>query len=157
MGLLTLFALPVVRAIMVYLLPLFYALARKNFPMNSQELKICWYSGMIRGNFLSIIFRSNSLCFVSSNWNWTFKIHYNCCSGSSSRNNINWIKFHEKFCQENWNLVKRWKSWIRKRNRWVFFCIIQILKRKRCLNCYIKIASIIEKCLDRWNYKFKKS
>ena len=36
MGLLTLFALPVVRAIMVYLLPLLYALARKDFPMSSK-------------------------------------------------------------------------------------------------------------------------
>jgi NhaP-type Na+/H+ or K+/H+ antiporter len=36
MGLLALLALPVVRAIMVYLLPLFYALARKDFPMNSK-------------------------------------------------------------------------------------------------------------------------
>lgn len=52
MGLLTLLALPVVRAIMVYLLPLFYALARKDFPMNSKEIKICWYSGIMRGNFL---------------------------------------------------------------------------------------------------------
>ncbi len=51
MGLLILFALPVVRAIMVYILPLFYALARKEFPMNSQELKICWYSGIMRGKF----------------------------------------------------------------------------------------------------------
>lgn len=51
MGLLTLFALPIVRAIMVYLLPLLYVLARKKFPMNSKEIKICWYSGMMRGNF----------------------------------------------------------------------------------------------------------
>ena len=54
MGLLTLFALPIVRAIMVYILPLLYALARKDFPMNSKEIKVCWYSGMMRGSFQSI-------------------------------------------------------------------------------------------------------
>lgn len=54
MGLITLFALPIVRAIMVYLLPLLYALARKDFPMDSKELKICWYSGMMRGNIVLI-------------------------------------------------------------------------------------------------------
>lgn len=34
MGLLTLFALPIVRGIMVYILPMFYSFARKEFPMN---------------------------------------------------------------------------------------------------------------------------
>jgi hypothetical protein len=60
MGLLTLFALPIVRGIMVYILPMFYAFARKEFPMNPKELKICWYSGIMRGNFN---FLSRGHCF----------------------------------------------------------------------------------------------
>lgn len=49
MGFLVLASLPVVRAIMVYSLPLIYKLFKKEFPMKSKELKVCWYSGMIRG------------------------------------------------------------------------------------------------------------
>ena len=41
--------LPVVRAIMVYFLPAIYHCAKRPFPLKSNELKVCWYSGMVRG------------------------------------------------------------------------------------------------------------
>ena len=40
---------PLVRAIMVYFLPGIYYLRRKPFPLKKPELKVCWYSGMVRG------------------------------------------------------------------------------------------------------------
>lgn len=40
---------PVVRAVMVYFLPGIYYLRRKPFPLKKPELKVCWYSGMVRG------------------------------------------------------------------------------------------------------------
>lgn len=46
---LILLLLPIVRAAMVYLLPGIYYLMKKKFPLNSKELKICWYSGIVRG------------------------------------------------------------------------------------------------------------
>lgn len=41
--------LPLVRALMVYTLPAIYACTKKSFPLNSKELKVCWYSGLVRG------------------------------------------------------------------------------------------------------------
>lgn len=41
--------MPLIRAIMVYTLPLVYKIINKPFPMSSKELKVCWFSGMIRG------------------------------------------------------------------------------------------------------------
>jgi NhaP-type Na+/H+ or K+/H+ antiporter len=41
--------LPLVRAIMVYLVPCFYRVFGKKFHLNSKELKVCWFAGMIRG------------------------------------------------------------------------------------------------------------
>lgn len=49
MALLILASFPVIRAIMVYLLPLAYQLFRKQFPVTSKQLKVLWYGGMIRG------------------------------------------------------------------------------------------------------------
>lgn len=40
---------PLVRALMVYFLPAIYHIRKKNFPLKSPELKVCWYSGMVRG------------------------------------------------------------------------------------------------------------
>ena len=34
---------------MVFILPLFYRLFNKKFILSAKELKICWYSGIIRG------------------------------------------------------------------------------------------------------------
>ncbi len=34
---------------MVYTLPGIYYLRKKQFPLNNPELKVCWYSGMVRG------------------------------------------------------------------------------------------------------------
>lgn len=34
---------------MVYILPGIYHLRKKTFPLNKEELKVCWYSGMVRG------------------------------------------------------------------------------------------------------------
>jgi len=40
---------PFIRAFMVYFLPGVYHLRKKTFPLKSPELKVCWYSGMVRG------------------------------------------------------------------------------------------------------------
>jgi hypothetical protein len=34
---------------MVYLLPAIYQCTKKTFPLNQKELKVCWYSGLVRG------------------------------------------------------------------------------------------------------------
>lgn len=49
MALLILASMPIIRALMVYILPLAYKIMRRPFPMNTKELKVCWYSGMVRG------------------------------------------------------------------------------------------------------------
>ena len=49
MSLMILAAMPVIRAIMVYILPLVYKIIKRPFPLKSKELKVCWYSGMVRG------------------------------------------------------------------------------------------------------------
>ena len=49
MGLLILAAMPFIRAIMVFILPLIYKIIKRPFPMTSKELKVCWYSGQVRG------------------------------------------------------------------------------------------------------------
>ena len=49
MAVLILLALPFIRAIMVYTLPAIYCVLRKPFLLSGKELKICWYSGMVRG------------------------------------------------------------------------------------------------------------
>ena len=49
MALMILAAMPIIRAIMVYILPLIYKVIKRPFPMNANELKVCWYSGMVRG------------------------------------------------------------------------------------------------------------
>lgn len=41
--------LPFVRAVMVYILPAIYACSKNTFPLNAKELKVCWYSGLVRG------------------------------------------------------------------------------------------------------------
>jgi NhaP-type Na+/H+ or K+/H+ antiporter len=46
---LVLLFLPFVRAIMVYFLPAIYNCTKKTFPLNSKELMVCWYSGLVRG------------------------------------------------------------------------------------------------------------
>jgi NhaP-type Na+/H+ or K+/H+ antiporter len=48
-ALLVLMILPFVRGIMVFILPAFYQCAKKTFPLNNKELKVCWYSGLVRG------------------------------------------------------------------------------------------------------------
>lgn len=49
MALMILAAMPVIRAIMLYTMPLVYKLMKRPFPLSSNELKVCWYSGMVRG------------------------------------------------------------------------------------------------------------
>lgn len=49
MGLAVLLVLPLIRAVMVYFLPLLFRLLDKPFIMNPKELQMCWYSGMVRG------------------------------------------------------------------------------------------------------------
>jgi NhaP-type Na+/H+ or K+/H+ antiporter len=34
---------------MVYFLPVVYQCTKRSFPLNSKELKVCWYSGLVRG------------------------------------------------------------------------------------------------------------
>lgn len=34
---------------MVFTLPLFYRIFSRKFPLSIKELKVCWFSGMIRG------------------------------------------------------------------------------------------------------------
>jgi NhaP-type Na+/H+ or K+/H+ antiporter len=46
---LVLLSLPVVRAVMVYILPVIYYCFGKKFILTSKELKVCWYSGIVRG------------------------------------------------------------------------------------------------------------
>ena len=41
--------MPFIRAIMVYVLPFLYKIIKRPFPMTSKELKVCWYSGQVRG------------------------------------------------------------------------------------------------------------
>ena len=49
MALMILAAMPVIRAVMVYILPFIYKIIKRPFPLNANELKVCWYSGMVRG------------------------------------------------------------------------------------------------------------
>ena len=49
MALLLLIGMPFIRAIMVYILPLVYKILNKKFLLNSKELKICWFQGLVRG------------------------------------------------------------------------------------------------------------
>lgn len=49
MALLILVSLPIIRAIMVYVLPFIYSVIKKSFILNAKELKVCWFSGMVRG------------------------------------------------------------------------------------------------------------
>ena len=49
MAFLMLLGMPIIRAVMVFLLPGIYKLLGKKFLLTDKELKICWYSGMIRG------------------------------------------------------------------------------------------------------------
>lgn len=46
---LVLIFLPFVRALMVYMLPAIYHCTKKTFPLKKKELKVCWYSGLVRG------------------------------------------------------------------------------------------------------------
>ncbi len=48
-SMLVLLFLPFVRALMVYILPAIYHCSKKTFPLNTKELKVCWYSGLVRG------------------------------------------------------------------------------------------------------------
>ena len=49
MALLILLAMPVIRAVMVFILPLGYKLLNKKFLLDSKELKVCWFQGLVRG------------------------------------------------------------------------------------------------------------
>lgn len=49
MASLILISMPFIRAIMVYTLPLIYRLLNKPFLMTPKELKVCWFSGLVRG------------------------------------------------------------------------------------------------------------
>lgn len=49
MALMILASMPIARAIMVYMMPLVYKIINRPFPMSSEELKVCWFSGMVRG------------------------------------------------------------------------------------------------------------
>lgn len=49
MSVLLLIGMPVIRAIMVYILPLLYKLLNKKFLLNPKELKVCWFQGLVRG------------------------------------------------------------------------------------------------------------
>jgi sodium/hydrogen exchanger 8 len=49
MAFLVILTLPLSRAIPVYILPLFYIIFGREFPMTSAETNICWYAGLIRG------------------------------------------------------------------------------------------------------------
>ena len=49
MAFLLLLGMPIIRAIMVYILPLAYKLLNKKFLLNSKELKVCWFQGLVRG------------------------------------------------------------------------------------------------------------
>lgn len=44
-----LLVMPIIRAIMVYTLPLVYKIIGKPFLMTNKELKVCWFSGIVRG------------------------------------------------------------------------------------------------------------
>jgi NhaP-type Na+/H+ or K+/H+ antiporter len=48
-AMLVLLILPFVRAAMVYFLPAVYHCTKSSFPLNGKELKVCWYSGLVRG------------------------------------------------------------------------------------------------------------
>lgn len=49
MAMMILIVIPLIRALMVFIIPLIYKLLGRKFVLSSKELKICWYSGMIRG------------------------------------------------------------------------------------------------------------
>jgi NhaP-type Na+/H+ or K+/H+ antiporter len=49
MALLLLIGMPIIRAIMVYILPLVFKLLNRKFLLSSKELKICWFQGLVRG------------------------------------------------------------------------------------------------------------
>ena len=49
MSMIILLFLPIVRAAMIYFLPCIYSILKKQFPLKSKELKVCWYSGIVRG------------------------------------------------------------------------------------------------------------
>ena len=49
MAFLLILGMPVIRGVMVYMLPLIYKLLGRKFLLTGKELKICWFSGMMRG------------------------------------------------------------------------------------------------------------
>ena len=49
MATLVLMVLPLARAASVYVLPFAYWISKRQFPLKSGEVKVCWYSGLIRG------------------------------------------------------------------------------------------------------------
>jgi NhaP-type Na+/H+ or K+/H+ antiporter len=49
MGLVLVVFLPLVRAVMVYVLPVLYWACKKPFYLGSKELKVTWFAGIIRG------------------------------------------------------------------------------------------------------------
>ena len=49
LAVLMILGMPVIRAVMVYMLPLIYKLLGRKFLLTNKELQICWFSGMIRG------------------------------------------------------------------------------------------------------------
>lgn len=49
MGLALLVFLLLIRAVIVYILPVFYWICKKPFYLKSKELKVSWFAGLIRG------------------------------------------------------------------------------------------------------------
>jgi NhaP-type Na+/H+ or K+/H+ antiporter len=49
MAIMVAITLPLSRAVAVYILPLFYIILGRPFPMTSTETSICFYAGLIRG------------------------------------------------------------------------------------------------------------
>ena len=49
MSMIILLFLPLVRGLVVFLLPGIYSLMKKTFPLKKNELQVCWFSGMVRG------------------------------------------------------------------------------------------------------------
>lgn len=80
---------PFIRALMVYLLPCIYKVSKRVFPLKSKELKICWYSGMVRGNYI-FIFRCYCFCIVTTNLIRKCRIYSNNYCGRCYGNDYFW-------------------------------------------------------------------
>ena len=49
MAFVILIAMPLIRGVMVFIVPLIYKILKKKCLLNSKELKVCWFQGLVRG------------------------------------------------------------------------------------------------------------